>query len=81
MRDWPDDKEREKNLEGSAKKQRPAVKLAPWPVDPSRGLYCNDSERLTRFGWVAIGRTEAPTQQPVQEPAICALSDMSYHLY
>lgn len=81
MRDWPDDEERAKNLKGSANRQRPAVKVEPWPVDPSRGLYCNSADRLGRFGWVAIGRTEPPTQQPVQEPTICALSDMSYHFY
>lgn len=81
MRDWPDDKERSSNLAVTARRQRPSVKLDPWPVDPTRGLYCNSSERLGRFAWVAIGRTEPPTQQPVQEPQICALSDMSHHFY
>lgn len=81
MRDWPDDDYRTNELRGSAARQRPVVTVAPWPTVPAHGIYCNDTARLRTFKWVAVGRTEPPTQQPDQKPYICALTDMSYTFY
>ncbi len=78
-RDWPTDDSSVNTMAKSASRQRPPVQTEPWPIDPTRGIYCNSQARLARFTWAAVGQTTRPDAQPVQVPEVCALSEMSYH--
>lgn len=75
--DWPADDSGINSMEKSAKRQRPPVKVSPWPIDSTRGLYCNSTARLTQFKWVAVGLDKKPRPSPFSDLDLCALSSMS----
>ncbi len=76
-RDWPADDSSYNTMEHSAKRPRPPVEVAPWPIDSTRGLYCNSTARLKQLKWVAVGLTQKPKERPFSDLDLCALSSMS----
>lgn len=75
-RDWPADDTTINQMKVSAGRQRPPVKVSPWPIDSTRGVYCNSQARAN-LKWAAVGETERPKGRPYHELELCALSSLS----
>jgi hypothetical protein len=76
-RDWGQ-QDSEQQLRKTTSRERPAMKLEAWPIDPARGAYCNASDKLGRFAWVGLGQSTWPTTRPATDLPCEALSDMSH---
>lgn len=74
--DWPADDTTLNQMKHSAARQRPDVKVSDWPIDPTRGVYCNTQAR-PKLDWAMKGVTERPKGRPFHELELCSVSNLS----